>query len=105
MGDYGETDEESRERVRLERAAIVARYECPDCHVEEQFFGFLCGKMKSIFPPIESIFPPINSKFQLWFVLFHFRYDLGREEGAQIDEWEDPGFEVYHKKDRYGFIQ
>ena len=27
MGDYGETDEESRERVRLERAAIVARYD------------------------------------------------------------------------------
>ena len=35
----------------------------------------------------------------------HFRYDLGRDEGAVIDEWEDPGFEVYHKKDRYGFIQ
>ncbi|RUS85975.1 hypothetical protein EGW08_006245 [Elysia chlorotica] len=32
------------------------------------------------------------------------RYDLGREEGAQIDPWEDPGFEVYHVTDRYGFI-
>jgi len=29
----------------------------------------------------------------------------GREEGAEIDQWEDPGFEVYHVTDRYGFIQ
>ena len=29
----------------------------------------------------------------------------GREEGAQIDPWEDPAFEVYHVTDRYGFIQ
>ncbi|CAG2213633.1 USP6NL [Mytilus edulis] len=28
----------------------------------------------------------------------------GREEGAQIDPWEDPTFEVYHVTDRYGFI-
>lgn len=28
------------------------------------------------------------------------RYDKGREEGAEIDEWEDPGFEVYHQTDR-----
>lgn len=33
------------------------------------------------------------------------RYDLGREEGAVIDPWEDPEFEVYHSTDRYGFIQ
>lgn len=33
------------------------------------------------------------------------RYDLGREEGAVIDPWEDPEFEVYHATDRYGFIQ
>lgn len=32
------------------------------------------------------------------------RYALGREEGAQIDPWEDPAFEVYHSTDRYGFI-
>ena len=32
------------------------------------------------------------------------RYDLGREEGAQIDDWEDPKLEVYHKQDRWGFI-
>lgn len=32
------------------------------------------------------------------------RYDLGREEGAIIDPWEDPEFEVYHTTDRYGFI-
>ncbi|XP_059170169.1 USP6 N-terminal-like protein isoform X2 [Physella acuta] len=32
------------------------------------------------------------------------KYDLGREEGAKIDPWEDPAFEVYHVTDRYGFI-
>lgn len=32
------------------------------------------------------------------------RYDLGREQGAVIDPWEDPAFEVYHQTDRYGFI-
>ena len=32
------------------------------------------------------------------------RYDLGRDEGAQIDDWEDPKLEVYHKQDRWGFI-
>ncbi|XP_042241426.1 TBC1 domain family member 1-like isoform X2 [Homarus americanus] len=32
------------------------------------------------------------------------RYELGREEGAIIDPWEDPEFEVYHSTDRYGFI-
>lgn len=32
------------------------------------------------------------------------KYDKGREEGAQIDPWEDPSFEVYHSTDRYGFI-
>lgn len=29
----------------------------------------------------------------------------GREEGAEIDPWEDPAFEVYHVLDRWGFIQ
>lgn len=33
------------------------------------------------------------------------RYDLGREEGAVIDDWEDPKFEIYHSQDRFGFIQ
>lgn len=33
------------------------------------------------------------------------KYDKGREEGAQIDDWEDPAFEIYHVTDRYGFIQ
>ncbi len=33
------------------------------------------------------------------------KYDLGREDGAKIDEWEDPKFEVYHKQDRFGFMQ
>ena len=33
------------------------------------------------------------------------RYDLGREEGAIIDDWENPNFELYHKTDRFGFIK
>lgn len=32
------------------------------------------------------------------------RYERGREDGAEIDPWEDPQFEVYHATDRYGFI-
>ncbi|GAB0090019.1 Rab-GTPase-TBC domain [Sergentomyia squamirostris] len=32
------------------------------------------------------------------------RYERGREAGAEIDPWEDPGYEVYHQTDRYGFI-
>lgn len=32
------------------------------------------------------------------------KYDKGREEGAKIDPWEDPQFEVYAVTDRYGFI-
>jgi len=26
-------------------------------------------------------------------------------EGAYIDPWEDPSFDIYHTTDRYGFIQ
>ena len=33
------------------------------------------------------------------------RYDQGREDGAHIDDWEDPKLELYHAQDRYGFIQ
>lgn len=32
------------------------------------------------------------------------RYELGRSEGAEIDPWEDPAFEIYHTTDRYGFM-
>ncbi|XP_046353956.1 USP6 N-terminal-like protein isoform X2 [Haliotis rufescens] len=32
------------------------------------------------------------------------KYDKGREEGAHIDPWEDPAFEVYQVTDRFGFI-
>lgn len=32
------------------------------------------------------------------------RYELGRAEGAEIDPWEDPAFEIYHTTDRYGFM-
>ena len=28
------------------------------------------------------------------------RYDQGREEGALIDQWEDPKYEIYHMQDR-----
>ncbi|XP_015602520.1 USP6 N-terminal-like protein [Cephus cinctus] len=31
-------------------------------------------------------------------------YDRGRENGVEIDPWEDPAYEVYHTTDRYGFI-
>lgn len=31
------------------------------------------------------------------------RYEQGRE-CTEIDPWEDPGYEVYHATDRYGFI-
>ena len=33
------------------------------------------------------------------------KYDIGREEGAVIDDWEDPKLEIYHTQDRYGFLQ
>ena len=29
------------------------------------------------------------------------RYDQGREDGAVIDDWEDPKLEIYHTQDRY----
>ena len=29
------------------------------------------------------------------------KYDLGREEGAVIDDWEDPQLELYHSIDRF----
>ena len=32
------------------------------------------------------------------------KYKHGRHEGANIDPWEDPEFNVYHALDRYGFI-
>jgi len=38
-------------------------------------------------------------------VLCDFICTQGRDEGAVIDQWEDPAFEVYHVTDRYGFIQ
>ena len=28
------------------------------------------------------------------------RYDQGRDEGAEIDDWEDPKNEKYHTTDR-----
>ena len=33
------------------------------------------------------------------------RYDAGREKQIrEIDDWEDPKLELYHTRDRYGFI-
>lgn len=32
------------------------------------------------------------------------RYDQGRTKLDDIDPWEDPSFEIYHKMDKYGFI-
>ena len=32
------------------------------------------------------------------------RYDAGPVKD-HTDEWENPTFEIYHKQDRYGFIQ
>jgi hypothetical protein len=57
MGDEAETEAELRERCRLERVAIVEKY------------------------------------------------DLGRDDGAKIDDWEDPKLEIYHIQDKYGFLQ
>lgn len=33
-----------------------------------------------------------------------YKYGRGREDGAEVDTWEDPGFELYHRTDRFGFI-
>ncbi|CAA9996393.1 unnamed protein product [Nesidiocoris tenuis] len=32
------------------------------------------------------------------------KYHHGRKDGAKIDPWEEPSFEIYHVLDRYGFI-
>ncbi|XP_059622755.1 USP6 N-terminal-like protein [Phlebotomus argentipes] len=32
------------------------------------------------------------------------KYERGREDGAEIDPWEDPDFSLYKHTDRYGFI-
>ena len=32
------------------------------------------------------------------------RYDQGREDGAVIDDWEDPKLEIYHTQDRWGLL-
>ncbi|GFY55644.1 USP6 N-terminal-like protein [Trichonephila inaurata madagascariensis] len=32
------------------------------------------------------------------------KYELGRHDNSHIYPWEDPGFEVYHVTDRYGFL-
>lgn len=31
------------------------------------------------------------------------RYDRGRDTDNPIEPWEDPGFEVYHRTDKYAF--
>ena len=49
----------------------------------------------------EASKPPLtcNHVFSL------LRYDQGREDGAVIDDWEDPKFEIYHTQDRYSYCQ
>lgn len=32
------------------------------------------------------------------------KYKHGRHEGAKIDPWEDPVYDLYHALDRYGFV-
>lgn len=44
---------------------------------------------------------PISSSSRLILIpIIHLQQILD-----QIDEWEDPKFELYHVTDRYGFIQ
>lgn len=43
--------------------------------------------------------------FQAFLVAGHFSRLQGRDNGATIDPWEDPEFEVYMVTDRYGFLQ
>ena len=31
--------------------------------------------------------------------------DQGRDEGAVIEDWEDPDLSLYKSTDRYGFMQ
>jgi len=53
---------------------------------------------------ITAVFTARIYIYTLYF-LCDFVFLKGREEGAEIDEWEDPEFEVYHVTDRFGFIQ
>ncbi|XP_076853832.1 USP6 N-terminal-like protein isoform X2 [Brachyhypopomus gauderio] len=32
------------------------------------------------------------------------KYDKGREEGVEIDPWEDPDYSIYRSTDRFGFL-
>ena len=61
-----------------ERAAIVAKYEW----VSNFHIRYVSSKLLEV-----------GSSFQ------------GRKDGAHIDPWEDPEFEVYGITDRYGFLQ
>ena len=40
-----------------------------------------------------------------FFILMLSWKPQGREEGAVIDDWEDPDLSVYKSTDRYGFMQ
>lgn len=37
-----------------------------------------------------------------WFELFVFQ---GRQEGVNIDPWEDANYSIYKITDRFGFLQ
>ena len=43
--------------------------------------------------------------FGCYFIILLPWKPQGREEGAVIDDWEDPDLSVYKSTDRYGFMQ
>ena len=40
-----------------------------------------------------------------FFPVFNAVFSQGREEGAVIENWEDPDLSIYKSTDRYGFMQ
>ena len=80
-GDLSE--EEQAARAREERHQIVLRW--------SSFFISSQGKEE-----VATTFLRVT-----WDYVFSLlRYDQGREDGAVIDDWEDPKFEIYHTQDR-----
>ena len=40
----------------------------------------------------------------IFYIQYYFLFK-GREEGAVIEDWEDPDLSMYKSTDRYGFMQ
>lgn len=78
MGDNFLSEAELRERCRIEREQIVQKYD-----LVRTTYHIQCDILN-------------HSK------ILHLQ---GRVEGAEIDDWEDPKFEIYLKQDRYGFLR